>query len=375
MFYAAQVGARRGRHEGTIIDLGGGRWRVMVSTPTGRRSKVVKGSKRDAATALAALREVTGPADGGRTMGTLLDEWLKASEGRVAPSTLKRYRHVVDSAVRPALGRLRLAAVDARTLDAFVASVGAERGSTAARSAYDIVGIALRQGVRWGWLTSDALDRRTPPAAIRRDISPPAVDTVARLIEACGADADFALYVGLAAVTGARRGELCGLRWGDVVGRELTIARSIATLDGGELFVKAPKSGRRRRITLAPAWAEALERHREVVRARARACGVRWNDDLYVFSMSGDHVAPMRPDYASHRFNAVMRTAGVAGVRLHDLRHFSVTQLLSAGVDVRTIAERHGHERPDVTLRVYASFVRARDTEAADILGAMVKPQ
>ena len=59
-------------------------------------------------------------------------------------------------------------------------------------------------------------------------------------------------------------------------------------------------------------------------------------------------------------------------VRLHDLRHFVATQLLSAGVDVRTVAGRLGHRNAATTLNVYAHFVEQADRGAADVMGGVL---
>lgn len=60
--------------------------------------------------------------------------------------------------------------------------------------------------------------------------------------------------------------------------------------------------------------------------------------------------------------------------RFHDLRHFSVTTLIAAGVDVRTVADRHGHARATMTLDRYAHALPERDRAAAGILGAAFQP-
>jgi integrase len=59
---------------------------------------------------------------------------------------------------------------------------------------------------------------------------------------------------------------------------------------------------------------------------------------------------------------------------LHALRHYSATELLTAGVDVRTVAGRLGHGGGGATtLRVYAAFVDEADRRAAEILGSRMK--
>ena len=60
------------------------------------------------------------------------------------------------------------------------------------------------------------------------------------------------------------------------------------------------------------------------------------------------------------------------GVRLHDLRHYVATRMLSSGADVRTVAGRLGHANPSVTLNVYAQFLPQSDRRAAEALGALL---
>lgn len=56
---------------------------------------------------------------------------------------------------------------------------------------------------------------------------------------------------------------------------------------------------------------------------------------------------------------------------IHALRHYSATELLSAGIDLRTVAGRLGHGGGGATtLRVYAAWVAASDRKAAEILGS-----
>ena len=64
---------------------------------------------------------------------------------------------------------------------------------------------------------------------------------------------------------------------------------------------------------------------------------------------------------------------GIEGVRLHDLRHLHATQLLAAGIPVRTVSGRLGHANASTTLNVYAHFLEASDREAADVMGGLLQ--
>jgi hypothetical protein len=84
--------------------------------------------------------------------------------------------------------------------------------------------------MRWGWIMTNVATvaglgrRKTAP---RGSLIPDQVRRV--LAEAAAHDPAAGLALRLAAVTGARRGELAALRWDDVEGDHLTIDSSLAT--------------------------------------------------------------------------------------------------------------------------------------------------
>lgn len=82
---------------------------------------------------------------------------------------------------------------------------------------------------------------------------------------------------------------------------------------------------------------------------------------------------PMKPDTLSSAFERLAHKTSVR-LRFHDLRHFNASQLIGAGVDVRTVAGRLGHADASTTLRVYAHTLAERDRKAAEIIGRLVVP-
>jgi integrase len=78
------------------------------------------------------------------------------------------------------------------------------------------------------------------------------------------------------------------------------------------------------------------------------------------------------PDSVSRAFKRLCAEEGLSGVRSTTIRHFVATELLSAGVDVRTVAGRLGHRNAATTLNVYAHFLEDADRTAADVIGKVV---
>lgn len=53
-------------------------------------------------------------------------------------------------------------------------------------------------------------------------------------------------------------------------------------------------------------------------------------------------------------------------MRLHDFRHYAVSQLIAQGASILLVAKIAGHARPDVTLRVYAHLFAEGLADAAE---------
>ena len=199
----------------------------------------------------------------------------------------------------------------------------------------------------------------------------PQADEVLKIVaEADKADRVMAALLATGALTGARRGELCALRWSDLDGEAavLTIGRSVFDVPGGGWGEKDTKTHQVRRVGLDEVALHVLELHREHAEDRAKDAGVSVRPDGFIFSRSATGVEPVRPDFVT---KFTQRMANNIGIKLTPkaLRHFSATEMVAAGVDVRTVAGRMGHADPSMTLRVYSHRRVQRDREAAAILG------
>ncbi|HEX8933098.1 MAG TPA: tyrosine-type recombinase/integrase [Pseudonocardiaceae bacterium] len=149
----------------------------------------------------------------------------------------------------------------------------------------------------------------------------------------------------------------------------LTVERSIGQRSG-RTCEKDTKTHQHRRIALDPKTVSLLGDHRARCDERAVALGLALNDDAFVFSLALDGSAHLRPDSVSQRYARLVRRLGIS-TTIHKLRHYSATELISAGVDVRTVAGRLGHgSGGTTTLKVYAAWVSESDQRAATSLFA-----
>jgi integrase len=221
-----------------------------------------------------------------------------------------------------------------------------------------------------GWVDRNPAQYAHPPKLARRRPKPPEPDRVAELINRAWADdPEFGLYLWLAVTTGARRGELAALRWVscDLEHGELLIEDNYVVRNG-EQRIKGTKTDDPRRLSLDTFSVRLLVDFRAARNAALRPAGIEIASDAFVFSPDPAARRPWHPDHFTHAYGKLATAAGVA-TPLRNLRHFNATQLLSGGVDLRTVAGRLGHsDGGATTLRVYASWTKNADQRAAETL-------
>lgn len=202
------------------------------------------------------------------------------------------------------------------------------------------------------------------------------MDEVRTLIRAAAEiDPQFGLYIRVMVATGARRAEVCGLRWSDVdfEAGTLNVARSY-TLVPGVRGDRPTKTRSTRLVILDPITLDGLRSGLADCVALARQFGIAADvrGAGYMFTDDPTGATAWRPDTANARWERARTAVGLTAVRLHDLRHFQATQLLDAGVPVPTVAARLGHADGTTTMKIYAHRTRRADQEAADVVARLL---
>jgi integrase len=358
------------------------------------------------------------------TLGYTVDAWLEVHEAEAL--TLDGYRGYVERTIKPGLGEVPISKVSARMLEQFYAQLRrcrvrcngtafvqhrtdgehdcrvvkhrrrrqhdcAEVGcrvveckpheckpmsASAVRQIHFVISGALGAAARWDWIPSSPAPVTKKPKQPRPQPQPPTAAQAARIVAAAWEqDDDWGTLVWLVMVTGMRRGELVALRWHDVhLDSQILEVRRSYTQRAGKAIEKETKTHQMRRIALDQTTSELLVAHRSRYEAKVAALGVEPDDHAFIFSYEPDHSRPCNPDGVSHRYVAMCAGLGIDS-HLHALRHYSATELISAGVDVRTVAGRLGHGGGGVTtLRVYAAWVAESDRRAADLLASRMSP-
>ncbi len=172
--------------------------------------------------------------------------------------------------------------------------------------------------------------------------------------------------------TGARRGEITGLKWQDLdlARGAFAVRRSLEQTQAG-VTEKSPKNGKSR-VVMLPDSAVALLRQHRLALAKTR---VPSHND-YIFpnvDASGVWLSePWTPHKITDGFREICRKAKVVGASFHTLRHTCASLMLAQGVHPKIVQEMLGHSSISGTLDLYSHTTPSLQCDAAKLLDGVL---
>lgn len=305
----------------------------------------------------------------------LCTEWLPARRDRLRPTTVFRYAAMTDRYIVPNIGRVplrRLTVRDLRGLYDTLRTSGRHDGRPLAPktvlNVHQILRTALGDAERLGLVDRNVAAIMGPPC---HGIPPE---------QRCWDDAELRSFLAIAgshrldpalrlsAMTGMRRGEVLGLRWGgvDAERARLSVRRSVSCT-GYEVQVSATKT--RTSVRTIDLDARTLQVLADWRSTQATELGEAHQSDV-VFTRPGGK--GVHPHLLSQTFDRLQVRAGLPRIRLHDLRHTHATLLLRAGVPLKVVSKRLGHSTPAFTMAVYQHVLPGMQRDAADTFARLI---
>lgn len=291
----------------------------------------------------------------GITVGQFLDKWIELHANQLKPTTLSKYRSYLRLYLKPGLGSIKLQELKPSHVQTFYGQL-LERplAPSTVHYAGSILKLALNYAVDVeGLLATNPVNKVSTPkgSSVTPDLWNK--DELNRFLKVAS-EHRLGFYFRLSAFTGARRGELCALRWSDFDGSLLTISKSRVKAGNQVLELNSTKGGTngRRTVKVDTDTMELLKAHRKRQLQERMALGECWTDTGYVFVREDG--LPIDVHTPTHLFRKLSNQAGLEPIRLHDLRHLHATELLRLGIPLHVVAHRLGHRDAMVTATIYA---------------------
>ncbi len=314
------------------------------------------------------------------TVGQWLDIWAADYLGGVKPSTVVSYTGHIKNHIKPALGSVKLEALNAHTIQEFYNRLGAERegkrglSPKTVKNIHGVLHEALQQAVKIGYTRFNPAEACELPRVIRKELKPLDEEQSKAFLKAIQGHRFEILYT-VALFTGMREGEALGLTWDCVdfdkgtilINKQLQREKK----KNARYLLVPTKNEKSRTITPAPWVMQLLRTHRARQNEQRLKAGPMWEDSGFVFTNElGHHLA----EYLVYRdFKKLAASIGCPAARVHDLRHSYAVAAIRSGDDIKTVQGNLGHATAAFTLDVYGHVTDQMKKESAARMEAYIK--
>jgi len=361
---------------------GDGRFRGYITVPTlagektrriyrsGQTPKEVQEALNEVRRQLA-LGELSGR--GKETIEHFFERWMPVHARRISPSTEANYRTIYANHFGP-ISPIQLEKLTVPMVNQWLQGLAIKGLSANTQRICRSLLISMLRGAEGeGAILKNTATFSTPPKVQRPSPKTFTADELSRLRQGARGH-PYALALTLLTYTGARRGEVLGLRWQDIdLDQDLPtiyIQHSLSRVSvKGESYIEltdTKTSGSRRVVPVVQELAQLLRDAREAQqRWHAELGHTTWTDTHPV--VSSERCGWVDPANFYHWMAQLGNHVGVVNAHPHRLRHTAATDMLAAGVQLTTISAQLGHSSPSITGEIYARTMPPALLEAAQV--------
>lgn len=302
---------------------------------------------------------------------------LKEQRG-IKHSTIVRYKELTKR-IYPRIGHIKLKELRADHLNdlyTFLAQDGQNAktgGKLSAKTILEhhrLISTVLEQAVKESVVPFNVAGRASLPKAEHKEVNYFQPEQVAAIRDALEREPiKWKTLVHLLLITGARRGEVLGLKWDkvDFEGERIYICNSVLYSSDVGIYESTPKTERSRRYVTLPTETMCLLRQYRVWQREERLrLGEYYQNQGFVFSQ--DNGKPMHPDSVTDWLKKFSKRHDLPHINPHAFRHTMASMLYFNGMDSVSISKRLGHAQVSTTANIYAHVMEEADKKSADIL-------
>lgn len=302
---------------------------------------------------------------------------LKEQRG-IKAKTIATYRMLAQR-IYPYIGHLKLKEIRVDHLNTLYTALEApgtnktNGGSLSAKTVLEhhrLISTVLEQAVKEGLVPFNVATRADPPKVKRKEVTYFQSEEVTAIASALETEPiKWRTLVHMYLITGARRGEILGLKWDkvDFKGNRIYICNNIMYLPDRGIYEETPKTESSiRYVSLPSETMQLLKQYRRWQIEEILKLGEYYERNNYVFSQ--DNGKPMHPDSVTTWLNRFSKRHNLPHINPHAFRHTMASMLFYNGVDCVSISKRLGHAQVSTTANIYAHQMEEADQKNADIL-------
>lgn len=298
----------------------------------------------------------------------------------ISKITLKDYQTMLKR-ILPLIGDIKIIKINTLMLDNMYQKIkvgvnGKELSPKTMTHYYNLMGLMLKQARKWKLIENNPNEDAKKPKMVKSKRKFYDTEQVLKLLECLEHEnIKVRTLLTLAIKTGARKGEICALRWSDIDfdNKTLYIDNSLKVIDGVIDEAKAKTEYSVRYIELGDNILQLLNEYRDWQNAYISQMGEKWQGTDRLFTaINGNHIHPDTPNKILQK---VLTKYNLPKISFHELRHTYASIMNYNGIDAKTISELLGHANANISLNVYTHSFENKKRESANVFDNLKNTQ
>ena len=304
---------------------------------------------------------------------------LKERNGELKITTAERYRDLLKR-INAEIGPLKLQDIRPDHLNRLYAKLAEpgqnkRTGSGLAQKTiiehHRVISSIFSQAVKELLVPSNIAQRASPPKRQKIEMDTFEIEEIQAILEALESEPlKWQVVTHLLIATGARRGEIMGLKWDKVLwdSSQLYLCENRVYTPRSGAVSTTLKTGESRYISISSSVMELLRRWQAEQEEFFKFVGV--TPSGYV--MTAEDGQPMHPDSPTDWLAKFAKRHNLPPIHPHKFRHTQASLLISEGVNILTVSKRLGHAKVSTTLDIYSHVLAKSDEKASSTLDDLI---
>lgn len=237
-----------------------------------------------------------------------------------------------------------------------------------------LISAVLKQAVKEGLIPFNVAANADPPKVEKKDVKSFQTAELPLILKALESEPlKWKTIVHMLLITGARRGEILGLKWSavDFTNNRIHICNNVLYTPDRGIYQDTPKTESsirwialpQKTMDLLTTWKTAQEADAKKKRAFYK------NPEGLLFTQ--ENGAPMCPDSVTTYLRRFSNKNNLPHINPHKFRHTMASMLIYKHVDPVSVSKRLGHAQVSTTTDIYAHAIEEADRQNADLLSGI----
>lgn len=241
------------------------------------------------------------------------------------------------------------------------------------RRMYEFVNVIFSQAANDMIITINPVERVSPPKAEKHKPNYFQPEQVTAILEALEkSPMTWKTLVTMMIVTGARRGEIVGLKWDkvDFDNGQIIIDNCLQYYPGTGVVDNPTKTRKTRKVSVPPETMALLRRYRLWQLERRLFWGDQWKESPYVFT--AEHGGPLSPVSVNTWLDRFAKDHGFPHINPHAFRHSAASIMIANGIDIVSVSKMLGHASPRTTMEIYSHEIDDATRNASECIADVI---